>query len=239
MMQKKSEKYDVEICSNCFKHLHKGKMIPTESIDDAVYDMIEQRFKRAEKVELFIPEHKQNPGVFVEAEAIVDKNKIIPVIIRYTICPNCSKLLGQAYNGILQLRNPTPEITKYVADELRKGVLKNVHCIKEQDVTNGRDYQMTDAQWTRSLGRRLQDKFGGELEETAKLVTKSRETSKDLYRTTVLFRYPNFRKNDIVLYKGRKVKVINFLKKVYVQDIKTNKKDNVIYDQIKIIKQHD
>ena len=206
-----------------------------ESIEEATYDMLEQRFKLAKKVELFIPVHKQNPGINVEAEAIIDKKFIVPILISYTICPNCSKLLGQAFNGILQLRNPTPEIVAFVQFELKKGTGKNVHCIKEWDVTNGRDYHLTDAGFTLTLGRKLQNTFGGELVISVRLVSKSRQTSKDLYRTTALFRYPPFKKGDIVSYKGRDVKVINFAKKVYVIDLKTNKKDLVAYEKIQTI----
>ncbi|HME87528.1 MAG TPA: NMD3-related protein [Candidatus Nanoarchaeia archaeon] len=229
---KKNDKYNVLICANCFKHQHKGKMIPTKSVDEAVYDMLEQRFKNAKKVELYVPEHKQNPGIMVEAEAVVDKKWIVPIFLLYTICPNCSKLLGQAYNGILQLRNPTKEILKFTQDELKKATKKNVHCIKEEDTVNGMDYRITDAQWTRAMGKNLQGTFGGELKETAKLVSRSRETSKDLYRVTMMFRYPWFKKGDVVSYRGREVIVLNFAKKVYIQDVKTNKKSQVPYDQI-------
>lgn len=228
---KKNEKYNILICAKCFKHEHKGKMLETPNLDDAIYDMIEQRFKNARHVELFVPEHKKNPGVMVEAEAIVDEF-IVPITILYTVCSNCSRAFSQAYNGIMQLRNPTDEIYKYVKTEMRKAVAKNVHCIKEEKVTNGYDFKFTDAQFTRNLGRKMQNVFGGELVETARLVTKSKETSKDLYRVTVLFRYPKFKKGDIVSYKGREVKVINIGKKVYVIDIKSNKKDQINYNLI-------
>ncbi len=229
---KKSDKYTVSICANCFKHEYKGKMIPTDSVDDAVYDMIELRFKDAKKVELFIPEHKRNPGVMVAAEVLLDDVTIVPVTILYTICANCSKLLGQAFNGMLQVRNPSPEILSFIRDELKKATAKNVHCIKEDEVRGGNDYQLTDAKFTQNLGRKLQDKFGGELVITAKLVSRSRQTSKDLFRTTALFRYPDFKKGDIKHYKGREVKIINFSNRVYVIDLKSNKKEQVKYSEL-------
>lgn len=231
---KKSEKYDVEICFACLKHLYRGKWVPTENVDDAIYDMIEQRFKGAKKVELFIPEHKKNPGVNAEAEALVDKKYVVPIMLRYTICPNCKKSYGQAFNGILQLRNPNEDILNFVKNELKKGREKGYHCNKQSEVTNGMDYQLTDSQFTRNVGKALQNKFGGELVETAKLVSRSRETSKDLYRITVLFRYPLFKKGDIVDYKGREVKVINFANKVYVEDMQTHKKEQVEFNKITI-----
>jgi len=57
---KKSDKYAVKICAQCSKHEHKGKWVKMENLDEAVYDMIEQRFKDAKKVELYIPDHKPN-----------------------------------------------------------------------------------------------------------------------------------------------------------------------------------
>jgi NMD protein affecting ribosome stability and mRNA decay len=230
---KKSDKYDVKVCAKCFKHEFKGKLVETPSLDDAVYDMIGLRFKDAKRVELFVPDHKKNPGINVEAEALIDDEFVVPVTIRYTICQNCAREYGQAFNAILQLRNPTGEMIKFVRSELERAKAKGVHCIKQEQVTNGIDYNMTDTQFTRHLGRLLQDKFGGELVETAKLFTRSRQTSKDLYRTTVLFRYPKFNKGDVVSYKGRDVRVINFAKKVYVEDLKTHKKEQVSYDKIK------
>ncbi len=152
----------------------------------------------------------------------------------YDSCPVCSKNHGQAYNGILQLRNPTDEILRFIEDEIFKEHEKGNYCIKTNIVRNGVDYYLAKSQFVRSLGKKLLQIFGGEFLETAKLVTKNRQTSKDLYRTTVLFRYPCFKKGDIVSYKGRDVKIINFAKKVYVLDLKTNKKENVRYEYIKL-----
>lgn len=230
---KKSEKYNVKICGNCFKHEHMGRWLETPVLDEAVYDMIEQRFKTAKKVELYIPDHKRNPGVFVDAEATVDNEFIVPVRIEYTICKYCGKMLGQAFNGILQLRNPTDEIKHFVKEEFKKAYDKGVHCTKEDDVQNGRDYRITDAQFTRALGNKLQEKFGGEMIITAKLVSRSKQTSKDLFRITVLFRNPNFKKGDVLDYKGREVRVINFSKKVYVEDLETKKKELINYKDLR------
>jgi len=230
---KKDEKYNISICSNCFKHEHKSKMIQTESVDEAIYDMIEQRFKDTKEVELYIPEHKRHPGVIVDAEATLDKKFIVPIRIKFDICRNCSKLLGQSYNGILQLRNPTKEILDFVKSELKKATEKNVHCIKEDDVINGRDYRITDAQFTRHIGAKLQNTFGGELILTAKLVSRSRQTSKDLHRVTAMFRYPDFRKGDIVNYRGREVKIISFSKKIFIEDVQSKKKEQINYKDLK------
>lgn len=150
-------------------------------------------------------------------------------------CPVCYKVHGQAYNGILQLRNPSDEIILFIDGEIRKAHAEKKYCIGMVEIKNGIDYHFSSASFARGLGKKLQGRFGGELAETARLVGRSRETSKDLYRVTVLFRYPGFRKGDIVRYKGMDVKVVNFAKKAYVLDVNTNKKYSARYSDIKKI----
>ena len=150
----------------------------------------------------------------------------------YDCCPVCYEDHGQAFNGILQLRNPTDEVLKLIEDEINKNHGKGSYCLKKYYVHGGFDYQFNTAQFTRYIGKKLQQFFGGQLEITARLVTRSRQTSKDLYRITVLFRIPKHKKGDVVGYKGRDVKILNFGAKVYIRDIKTNKKQQVPYDRI-------
>jgi len=228
---KKSDKYDVKFCAYCTKHEFKGRWIKTESMEEAVYDMIEQRFKGAKKVELFIPEHKHNAGVNALSEALVD-DKIVPIKIQHTICRHCSKRTAQAYNGILQIRNMTDEMIEFADEVLFKGEEKGYFVTKRDELKNGIDYRLSDATFTRRIGRVLQNKFGGEIKENAKLVTKDYLTQKELHRVVVLFRVPDFKKGDIVSYKGREVEVLSIGKKVYVQDIKTKRKDHIAYDRI-------
>jgi len=147
-------------------------------------------------------------------------------------CPVCYEDHGQAYNGILQLRNYDESIIRFIDSELEKGHSKGKYCIKLIEFKGGIDYMFSSASFTRHIGKLLLQRFGGEFKETARLVTRSKETSKDLYRLTVLFRVPKFKKGEIVSYKGREVKILNFGNKVYISDIRTNKKERVPYGRI-------
>ena len=148
-------------------------------------------------------------------------------------CPVCYQVHGQAYNGILQLRNPSKELIELVDKQIESAHEKRAYCIKIMELKNGVDYFFSSASFTKHLGKFLQQRFGGEYKETARLVTRSNETSKDLYRLTILFRVPDFKKGDIVDYKGREVKVLNFGPKVFIQDIKTSKKQQARYEDIR------
>jgi len=142
-------------------------------------------------------------------------------------------MVGQAFNGVLQIRNPTKEVTEFVKTSLDKSAKKGIFCIKEIKQKNGTDYKLTDGGFTRKIGRSLQTTFGGELIITARLVTRDKQSQKDLYRVTAMFKVPPFKKGDIVKYKGRDVKILNLEKKVYIEDVKSKKKEQIPYDKIR------
>ncbi len=147
-------------------------------------------------------------------------------------CPICYKVHGQAYNGVFQLRNPSQEIIDFIDKEILKYHDKNAFCIKIIEVKNGIDYHFSSGAFTKRLGHSLRQRFGGQLIETSRLVTRSKETSKDLYRVTVLFRVPDFKKGDIVNFKGHESIVLNLGNRVYIRDTKTNRKQQAKYEDI-------
>lgn len=113
------------------------------------------------------------------------------------------------FQGILQLRNPNKEVTNFIA--------KQDNIMKQVKVRNGIDFYFTSNKILKSLGYKLQKMFSGELKFSAKLHTRSRQTSKELYRLNVLFRIPKFKKGDTVQYKGEPIKIISLGKKVFAK----------------------
>lgn len=131
------------------------------------------------------------------------------------------------YEGILQLRNIGNEVVEFAIKEIEKN--ENAHMAKMKKVANGVDIYMSPQKFLRNLGNKLQSRFGGQLILSTKLHTKSRVTSKDIYRVNMLFRIPNFKKGDVIVYKGDKIKIIAVHKKVFAKDIKTGKKLNISF----------
>jgi nonsense-mediated mRNA decay protein 3 len=128
----------------------------------------------------------------------------------------------QYYEGILQLRNPTKEVIRFVKDQIKKR--KDIFISKEVMLKNGRDVYLSSQKFLLGLGRNLQNRFGGQLKTSRRLHTISKETSKQVYRVTVLFRLPLFKTGDIITYRGEKLKINSISKKIFAQDIKTGKK---------------
>jgi len=134
------------------------------------------------------------------------------------------------FEGILQLRNIRDEVIEFTIKEIEKNGYTNIAKIME--VTNGIDIYLSPQKSLRSLGNKLQKRFGGQITVSTKLHTISRVTSRELYRVNMLFRIPNFKKGDIIEYKGDKIKIISIHKKVFAKDMKTGKKLNISFKDL-------
>ena len=135
------------------------------------------------------------------------------------------------FEAVLQLRDVTKEVKEYVEEELVKVKLIVAKKVK---IKNGWDYFTADNTLTIALGKRLQQKFGGELNTTSSLHTKKQ--GKELYRVTVLFRLPPFAKNDRVEYQGEEWQVNIMGKEIFLKHSKTGKKARVKYKDMKEVK---
>lgn len=125
------------------------------------------------------------------------------------------------YQGILQLRDINDEILSFVKNQIKKE--SDVAITKTIKFPNGIDLYITSQKFIRILGKKLKDSFGGELKISSKLHTKSRQ-GKDLYRVNALFRLSKYKKGDVVMVRGDKVRLISVGKKIFARDLKTGNK---------------
>jgi len=65
------------------------------------------------------------------------------------------------YEGILQLRNPSDKVLDYVEREIARD--GKVRIAKTTRLKNGYDLELSSQAFLRGLGRKLREKFGGEL----------------------------------------------------------------------------
>ena len=128
------------------------------------------------------------------------------------------------YEGILQLRNPNKEIISIIK--------KNKDIVYEEKVVNGIDYYFKSQKQLQSFSRKLQKHFAGELKISRKLHTVNRITMKRVYRITILFRLPGFKKGNIIEYKGKKIRIKMLGKKAHAVEIDTGKKISFSYSEI-------
>lgn len=134
------------------------------------------------------------------------------------------------FEGVLQLRHASDEAVDWLYDELRRTQKARVAKVKE--VAGGIDIYLSSQHYMQSLGRRLQQRFGGILKITSKLHTRDPVTSKDVHRVTVLFRQLPFAKGDIIAFQGEQWKVIALGTQIALQNVKSGEKKRVPADAL-------
>lgn len=145
----------------------------------------------------------------------------------------------QYYQGILQVRNPNKDVISFIRAEFDKE--KTARIAKEAKVRGGLDIYSSSNKFSRKLGRKLTQKYGGEVKESAKLFSRDKITSKNIYRLNVLYRVPEFIKGDVIsVSDGGKAKVIKFGSQIKTKivgiDLETGKKIQILLKDKKIEK---
>lgn len=133
------------------------------------------------------------------------------------------------YEGILQLRNPSDKVLDYVEREIaRDGKVRIAKTIR---LKNGYDLELSSQAFLRGLGRKLREKFGGELILSSKAAGRNRH-GKEQFRVNVLFRQYPFRKGSTVTHRGEQYKVLETAHKVRIKSLETGKSITVDYGSI-------
>ena len=130
---------------------------------------------------------------------------------------------SQYFEGVLQLRNLKNEAIEYVRFLIKEN---KVTIAKEINEKSGIDLYLSSKKFLHQLAKRLKSEFReGELKVNPKLF--SEKDGKYIYRLTVLFRMPEFKKGDVLRYKGKVFRVERIGNDVSGSDILTKEKVRV------------
>ena len=90
------------------------------------------------------------------------------------------------YEAVIQLRPKSQKVLRFIRDQVRKR--PGVFISKEVVLKTGIDIYLSSQRFARDLGRKLKNQFQGELTISRALYGVNRQTSREVYRGTVLFR---------------------------------------------------
>ncbi|MBN1386580.1 hypothetical protein JW968_06445 [Candidatus Woesearchaeota archaeon] len=217
----------VKQCPECNKIHHKG-LWRKQALEHHVAEKLRKQFNYRT---LRISETKD--GI----ELVVDDKYFLPAGYVNEICPECSRLKSRYFEAILQLRNESIEALDFVRTFLKKSGKANIS--KEVRVRNGYDFYITSNNAAKGLAKALNANFGGFLKENYHLHTRDRQTSKDVYRSHILFRMLSFRKGDVIIVGRNPVLVRSTGEKITGFDLKRSKNvsfEPKDYEMLDIIK---
>lgn len=93
------------------------------------------------------------------------------------------------FQSIIQLRPADEKLVQYTLDYLKRKGYATITKIEK--LKTGIDIYLSSNSAALACGKKLKNVFPGELKLSRELHTRDRQTSKDLYRVTVLFRLKN------------------------------------------------
>jgi len=132
------------------------------------------------------------------------------------------------FEGTLQLRNQTEEIEKFVLSEIKKK--DNVWIAKTTDLKNGVDLDLSSNKFLLDIGRKLKNRFPGVLKKSSTLYSVNKQTSKEVHRGCILFRYVDIKKGDKITYRGDEAEVLYFGKDVTIRV--NNRKRHISFEEL-------
>ncbi len=216
---------DVFQCGHCGDYLLDGKWMDIEAREEVAEKAVElavQIVKDAEPLSVGlhaekIDEANYHVGVTIDLNVEgLEVNEALSTIVRFknTSCPRCNKLMGNYYEGTLQVRTRD----RKMPEDLREEIIERIYKLMEEHSKDNRelfiskvnrltttqggvDVVLSSSVVGRNISRDLADQYAAEVKETAKLVTQKQ--GKDLYRVTFLVRLPAYRFGDIVRYEGK------------------------------------
>lgn len=132
------------------------------------------------------------------------------------------------------MRDCGPQVLDFVLKESSKSPEGGI--AKRKKVHNGYDLLMQSNKFLTKLGKKIQQNFSGELKSSVKLFTRDKQTSKDVYRLTVLFRQSGLSKGDRLKVQGSAHIITGIAKKVMLKDESTGEKKQLTFEELRKLK---
>ncbi|MBW9220761.1 hypothetical protein KKP91_00905 [Methanothermococcus sp. SCGC AD-155-M21] len=225
-------------------------------LDEIAYYATKDNIKRAHKnieVEIIPQEPKQLPGgkksrVEIPVK-IIGTGKLpgediertmerdITVYLTMVQCPRCSRYMSNYYEATVQVRamnrflteDERKELDDFVRGEVEKRLKKDRMAFISKFIPQkeGLDYQIGSMGGARNIVSAIKSKYGGKVNETAKLVGVEKDTGKNQYRITIVIRMPEYKIGDIVEYNNKPYRVVSISEnKLYLEGL-TGKREKI------------
>jgi NMD protein affecting ribosome stability and mRNA decay len=218
---------NITLCS-CNKYLDRFQWKPYKSIEKLIIDKVKKQVPNSKIIfkSLEIPMHPKEKKSFEIIAKTKKAEHVVDVVLKLAKCNLCEKEGTQYYEAVLQVRSSNFDILDKSIEFLKKRVEnlrhKGMFINKVEREDDGYDLYVTNKSIAQHLGRELQDLFGGEYKSSARLFSKNKQTSKNIYRVAIFVRLPGFERHDIILVDDKVYKVDKLGSKITLLDLLKN-----------------
>ncbi len=145
----------------------------------------------------------------------------IPISVEVTYSPQKAKEGSEYYEGVLQIRNASMEVKDFVKNHVNKS---DFFVNKLVDKGSSVDFYLTSKKEQVIIAKKIVNHFGGLIENNAKLFSKDRMTSKEIFRVNTLVILPLFKEGDVIEYSDKPVLIKSLGKTIKGFDLENAKK---------------
>lgn len=174
----------LRMCPDCGRHMHKGKWM--DDVNKTVSELARARAREPVSVRADCREEKGAMQCSLRASKGPAAQSIpLALKLEKSKCRECG-LRKEYFEAILQLRC-RKEAEGYAVSDIRQSrMLTEVKPAGKGG--KGLDFYLKSTDYALNLARRLRKRYPGTVTISRKLHGRDRATSRNLYRTTVLFR---------------------------------------------------
>ena len=178
----------VRVCK-CKKYFYRNRWLPFETLKLITEKIAKDNIKEKVKVNSLIKGEIEKKDFEVEVN-YQGETFVIPGKLIVEQCPICSKeATGSYFVSTLQIRPKDDEILDFVKNLVEKdnqSFISQVITLKE-----GYNVLLSSNRAALQIGKKIAKSFKGKLKTTRKLFSYDKQKSRDLYRSTVMFRREN------------------------------------------------
>ncbi|HWG92113.1 MAG TPA: NMD3-related protein [Candidatus Thermoplasmatota archaeon] len=216
---------DFEICSHCGAR-KKGEMwvddvegVTEGNVRQAVADNITvKKDLKDSRIRVEMRQEDQHGKIYACTVTVTGVAEGLPVQethelrarIKGATCLRCSRVHGNYYEGIVQLRAENRDVSKEemrTARQMASRIIERIvregdryaFVLKDEPMDGGLDIYVGTINTGRAIAKAFADEFGARTKETAKMV--GAKDGNTLYRLTFLVRLPEYRAGDLLIWK--------------------------------------
>ncbi|MFA5105486.1 MAG: NMD3-related protein [Candidatus Micrarchaeia archaeon] len=188
------ESIEVQECGRCGKVMLGNKWVPNDR--EKILEFALAKLSGAGEQVTYDLDSGYATAMIPFQGSLVQVQKHVPVILKKSICTECSRKSGGAFQAIIQFRGENRNLLKKTADKVAGYLAEKSFVCKEEELKEGFDVYAGE----RAKAIEALNAFALGYVRTEKLHGQTKE-GKRLYRTTLLVRIGRQKRDDRVKFQ--------------------------------------